>query len=74
MPPSEQELRARLTGRGTDADDVIELRMKNAIEEMIHWHKYTYRLISATREEDYNAFKALLTAERLKTSRLTSDS
>ncbi|BDS06028.1 guanylate kinase [Oceaniferula spumae] len=72
MPPSEDELRARLTGRGTDADDVIELRMKNAIEEMSHWHKYTYRLISATREEDYNSFKALLSAERLRTSRITN--
>jgi len=74
MPPSEAELRARLTGRATDAEEVIELRMKNAIEEMSHWPKYTYRLISRTREEDYSRFKALLTAERLKTARLTPDS
>jgi len=73
MPPSEGELRARLTGRGTDSDSIIELRMKNAIKEMDHWHKYTYRLISATREEDYNSFKALLTTERLKISRLNSN-
>ena len=72
MPPSEEELRARLTGRGTDANDIIELRMTNAIGEMSHWQEYTYSLISSTREEDYNAFKALLTAERLKTARLTS--
>lgn len=71
MPPSEEELRARLTGRGTDEQSVIKLRMENAIDEMTHWRKYTYCLISATREEDYNSFKALLTAERLKTSRLT---
>jgi len=74
MPPSNEELRARLTGRGTDSEDVIELRMKNAIEEMSHWPEYTYCIISATREEDYNAFKALLTAERLKTCRLTPHS
>ena len=73
MPPSEEELLARLTGRGTDSDSVISLRMKNAINEMDHWQKYTYRLISATREEDYTAFKALLTTERLKTSRLNSN-
>lgn len=71
MPPTEKDLRARLTGRGTDSDEVIALRMKNAIDEMSHWQKYTYRLISTTREEDYNSFKALLTAERLKTSRVT---
>lgn len=69
MPPGEQELRARLTSRGTDADEVIALRMKNALEEMTHWPAYTYRLLSATREEDYLNFKSLLLSERLRVSR-----
>jgi guanylate kinase len=60
MPPSEEELRSRLTGRGTDAEEVIALRMRNALEEMEHWPKYSYRLISATREEDYLNFKSLM--------------
>ena len=66
MPPSEEELLARLTGRGTDSDSVISLRMKNAINEMDHWHKYTYRLISATREEDYTPLKHYLPQRDLK--------
>ena len=70
MPPSEEELRARLTGRGTDAEEVIALRMKNALEEMEHWPKYSYRLLSATREEDYLNFKSLILAERLRVARL----
>lgn len=70
MPPSEEELRARLTGRGTDAEEVIALRMNNALEEMKHWPEYSYRLISATREEDYLNFKSLIIAERLRVSRL----
>ncbi|MDB4438438.1 guanylate kinase [bacterium] len=70
MPPSEQEIRARLTGRGTDAEAIIALRMKNALEEMKHWPEYSYRLISATREEDYLNFKSLMLAERLRVSRL----
>jgi guanylate kinase len=70
MPPSEEELRARLTGRGTDAEEVITLRMKNALEEMKHWPEYSYRIISATREEDYLNFKSLIIAERLRVSRL----
>jgi guanylate kinase len=44
--------------------------MKNALEEMSHWTTYQYRLLSATREEDYSRFKALLTAERLRVSRI----
>jgi guanylate kinase len=70
MPPSEYELRTRLTARNTDAEEVIALRMKNAMEEMAHWPSYQYRLLSATREEDYTRFKALLMAERLRVSRL----
>ena len=69
-PPSEEDLRSRLTGRGTDAEVVIALRMKNALEEMKHWRKYSYRIISATREEDYIKFKSLIIAERLRISRL----
>lgn len=71
MPPSEEELAARLSGRGTDSEEVIALRLKNAIEEMSHWPKYRYRLLSATREEDYLRFKSLLIGERMRVSRVS---
>ena len=70
MPPNEHELHARLAGRGTDSEETIALRMKNAMEEMRHWSTYTYRLLSSTREEDYMRFRALLMAEQLRVSRL----
>lgn len=70
MPPDERELEARLRGRATDSEEVIQLRLRNAIEEMSHWTDYTYRLVSATREEDYTQFKSLLIAERMRISRL----
>jgi guanylate kinase len=73
LPPSEDELRARLTGRGTDSDDVIALRLRNALEEMNHWRKYGYCLVSATREEDYARFKAMVIAERMRVTRLVED-
>lgn len=70
MPASEEELRERLTNRGTDADDVIALRMRNALKEMSHAGSYSYQLLSGAREDDYGRFKALLTAERMRVSRL----
>ena len=70
MPPDETELRARLAGRGTDSNEEIATRMRNALEETSRWREYTYRLVSSTREEDYRRFKALLCAERLRVSRL----
>ena len=70
MPPSKDELYQRLSGRGTDHADIIALRMQNALEEMGHWKSYAYQLLSSSREEDYAKFQSLLTAERLRVSRL----
>lgn len=70
MPHTEDELLKRLTGRGSDSQDVISLRMKNALGEISHCPHYTYRLLSDTREQDYHQFKSLIIAERLKISRL----
>lgn len=68
MPPSLEELRARLAGRGTDSAEVVELRLKNAEAEMKHWRDYRYCLVSDTRESDEERFLAVLTAERLRSS------
>lgn len=72
MPSGEDELRARLSGRGTDSEDVISLRMANALDEMKHWPLYTYLMISSTREEDYSRLLALVNTERLRSSRIRS--
>lgn len=72
MPPSEAELQQRLSGRGTDSQEIIALRMTNALEEMRHWDRYAYRLVSSTREEDYEQVRALVIAERLRVSRLAN--
>jgi len=71
LPPSEDELYKRLFGRGTDSAETISLRMTNALEEMRHWRRYSYRIISSGKEEDYAKFQALVTAERLRVSRIT---
>mgnify|MGYP001577431447 CR=1 FL=1 len=69
MPPNPEELRKRLTGRGTDSQDIIETRMRNSLDEMQHWPKYSFRIVSGSHEEDYTFFKALLHGERLRISR-----
>jgi guanylate kinase len=71
MPPSEDELRARLTGRGTDDEEVIALRLQNALGEMKHWQEYSFLLLSGEREDDYRRFQGLLLAERLRTARMS---
>lgn len=68
MPPSLNELRNRLSGRGTDSAEVVELRLKNAESEMRHWRDYRYCLISDTRESDERRFRTLIEAERMRSS------
>ena len=70
MPKNNEELLSRLSGRGTDSEEVISLRMKNALEEISQWPKYTYRLLSGTQEEDYLRFRSLIISERMRVSRL----
>ncbi len=73
MPAGNDELLTRLSGRGTDAADVIALRMKNALEEISQWPLYTYRLLSGTQEEDYARFRSLVVAERMRVNRLVRE-
>lgn len=70
MPESEAELLKRLTGRGTDSQEIIDTRMKNSLEEMQQWDKYTYCLLSSDRETDYQKFQSILTTESLRVNRL----
>ena len=45
-PPSAEELKARLVGRGTESMEVIEARMKRAIEEAQYMDSYDYLIIN----------------------------
>lgn len=73
MPATDEELEDRLRGRGTDPEEIIALRLKNAREEIAHWPKYSYRLLSTDRETDYTLFKHLLLTQRLHTRRQKKD-
>ena len=66
MPPSVEELRARLTGRGTDAPDEIERRMRVALDEMPRWREYDYCLVSGDREADFARIRAIYAAAKMR--------
>lgn len=56
MPPSVEELERRLRGRQTETDSQIELRMKNAAEEMSQSGKYDHVIVNDELERATNEF------------------
>ncbi len=46
LPPSLKELKRRLTGRGTDSDEIIERRMADAVSEISHYNEFDYIVIN----------------------------
>jgi guanylate kinase len=70
MPPNLEELRRRLTKRGTETAKQIELRLINAAREMELWRDYRYTIISQSVEEDLQKFRHIMGAERYLSRRL----
>jgi guanylate kinase len=46
LPPSHDELVRRLRSRGTDSDEVIERRLRDALSDMAHWDEFDYVVIN----------------------------
>lgn len=70
LPPSLEELRARIERRGEDATDQIELRMRNAQEEMAQAHLFDFVIINEVFERALFDLKAIVHAQRLTFSAL----
>ncbi|MEI8294664.1 MAG: guanylate kinase [bacterium] len=73
MPPGLDELARRLRRRGTESEEQIATRLHNASGEMEKWRDYRYTLISSSIEEDIEKFRAIMRAERYRSSRLELD-
>jgi len=70
MPPGLDELGRRLRKRGTESEEQITTRLRNAASEMEKWREYRYTLISGSMEEDIEKFRAIMRAERYLSRRL----
>ena len=66
LPPSWEELRSRLERRGEDSADVIEVRLKNAAQEMSQVSKFDFVIINELFERALFDLKAVVHAQRLK--------
>jgi guanylate kinase len=66
LPPTADELKARLERRAEDSPEIITRRLKNAAEEIPHWEEYDYVLVNRDLDKSFARLRSILTAERLK--------
>ncbi len=69
LPPSFEELRRRIEGRGTEKPDVIDRRLERAKNELKFVNHYDYVVINDNLEEAASEIINILSAEKLKFSR-----
>ena len=69
LPPSMQELRKRLTERGTEPPEVVEERLGTAAWEFTHIQKYNYILLNDDVEQAVCRLEAIIDAEHCRTER-----
>lgn len=66
IPPSRDELRTRLQGRGQDSAEVIEQRLAEAIADISHFPEFDYLVVNDDFEEALQDLKAITHAARLR--------
>lgn len=63
LPPSLTELERRLRDRRTDADAVIERRLRDAVSDMSHWTEFDYIIINDDLNEAVAELEAVFAGE-----------
>ena len=66
LPPSMEVLRSRLTGRGTDAPEVIERRLSKTRGELAFIDRYDYGVVNDDLEEAVETVRAIMRAEHAR--------
>lgn len=70
LPPSMTELRKRITGRGSESLDDINMRLGETLKEVSYIDKYDYCVINGEINEAVSRVSAIIKAEH---SRVTED-
>ncbi len=66
LPPSTEELAARLRTRAQDSDAEVQFRLTQIANDVTHWPEYDYVLINQDFENSVAAVRAIIAAERLR--------
>lgn len=69
LPPSVEVLRQRLKNRGQDSDEIIERRMRDAVQEMSHCDEFDYLVVNDDFDQAIEDLKSIVISYRLRKQR-----
>ncbi len=64
LPPSFEVLRARLTARGTEGQEELDTRLKNAFNEVMLYEKFQYLIVNEDLSSATRQITSIILAER----------
>ncbi|MDD6042395.1 MAG: guanylate kinase [Eubacteriaceae bacterium] len=73
LPPSLEELRARIEGRGTETEEAINLRLSKALKEMSYIDEYDYYVVNDIIDDAIARTEAIMMAEHARVSESIND-
>lgn len=68
LPPSMSELRKRITGRGSETEESINVRLGQTLKEVSYIYKYDYCVVNGEVEEATKRVRAVIEAEHSRVS------
>ncbi len=69
MPPSLEVLKKRLSGRGTESDELVQKRLNEALNEISRASEYDYIVVNDDLSEAVDDFVSIIKSERNKTNK-----
>ena len=73
LPPSLEILKQRLEARSEDPKEVIELRLREAVEEIKNYHEYDYVLVNRDVESSADDLAAVFRSARVRRSQMEQE-
>ena len=73
FPPSLEELKNRIIGRGTESDELVRNRLKEAEKEISMMSEYDYVVVNDDVDQAVQKIKAVITSEHCKRERIEAE-
>ncbi|OPJ61751.1 guanylate kinase [Clostridium oryzae] len=73
LPPSMEELRNRIIGRGSETPESLMIRFKSAYHEINYVSKYNYAVVNDTVENAVKKIQSIVAAEKCRVDRIKEE-